>query len=92
MDATHKVYCKIVSENQVICVESLTVKNMMKNPKLAKHIVDANWRVIWHDLSDRFSSYQACHRLLQQWERDGLMEQIIEALAIMPESTPGKHC
>ena len=35
----------------------------------------------WHDLPDCFPSYQTCHRRLQQWERDGLMEQIIEALA-----------
>ncbi|MGD4837568.1 RNA-guided endonuclease TnpB family protein, partial [Xanthomonas citri pv. citri] len=39
----HKLSRKLVNENQVICVESLRVKNMIKNPKLAKHIADASW-------------------------------------------------
>ncbi|WP_038292254.1 RNA-guided endonuclease InsQ/TnpB family protein [Zooshikella ganghwensis] len=43
MDASHKASRKLINENQVICVEDLAVKNMIKNPKLAKHIADANW-------------------------------------------------
>ena len=43
MDATHKTTCTLINENQVVCVESLNVKGMIKNPKLAKHIADANW-------------------------------------------------
>ena len=43
MDATHKASRTLINENQVVCVESLNVKGMIKNPKLAKHIADANW-------------------------------------------------
>jgi putative transposase len=43
MDATHKASRKLINENQVVCVENLAVKNMIKNPNLAKHIADANW-------------------------------------------------
>ncbi|WP_422447451.1 MULTISPECIES: RNA-guided endonuclease InsQ/TnpB family protein [unclassified Endozoicomonas] len=48
MDATHKASRTLINENQVVCVESLDVKGMtegrpIKNPKLAKHIADANW-------------------------------------------------
>ena len=43
MDATHKATRKLINENQVVYVENLAVKNMIKNPKLAKHIADANW-------------------------------------------------
>ena len=43
MDATHKASRTLINENQVVCVESLSVKGMVKNPKLAKHIADANW-------------------------------------------------
>jgi putative transposase len=43
MDSTHKATRKLINENQVVYVENLAVKNMLKNPKLAKHIADANW-------------------------------------------------
>lgn len=43
MDATHKATRKLINENQVVYVENLAVKNMMKLPTLAKHIADANW-------------------------------------------------
>lgn len=42
-DNLHKLSTQLVNENQVLCVESLAVKNMIKNPKLAKHIADASW-------------------------------------------------
>ncbi len=43
MDATHKASRTLINENQVVCVESLSVKGMIRNPSLAKHIADANW-------------------------------------------------
>lgn len=43
MDQLHKWSRKIVNENQVICVESLKVKNMLHNRSLAKSISDAGW-------------------------------------------------
>ena len=42
-DYQYKLSTRIVNENQVICVESLAVKNMIQNPKLAKAISDAGW-------------------------------------------------
>lgn len=42
-DFQHKVTRHIVDENQAIIVETLKVKNMLKNPKLAKHISDVAW-------------------------------------------------
>jgi len=42
-DFTHKLTTTLINENQVICVENLAVKNMVKNPMLAKSISDANW-------------------------------------------------
>ncbi|MBK8454804.1 MAG: RNA-guided endonuclease TnpB family protein [Thiofilum sp.] len=43
LDNLHKLSRRLVNENQVICVENLAVKNMIKNPTLAKHIADASW-------------------------------------------------
>ena len=43
LDALHKASRKLINENQVVCVESLKVKNMIRNPKLSKAIADAGW-------------------------------------------------
>lgn len=43
LDNLHKLSRKLINDNQVVCVESLRVKNMTKNPRLAKHIADASW-------------------------------------------------
>src|SRR2546426_2902407 len=42
-DYQHKLSTRIVHENQVICIESLTVKNMLQNHCLAKSISDVGW-------------------------------------------------
>lgn len=40
MDNLHKLSSKLINENQVVCIESLKVKDMSRNPKLSKHIAD----------------------------------------------------
>lgn len=42
-DNLHKLSRRLINENQVICVESLKVKNMIRNPSLSKAIADAGW-------------------------------------------------
>lgn len=43
-DHLHKVTTRLVRENQVIAVEDLTVRNMVRNHSLARAISDASWR------------------------------------------------
>ncbi|MBG0813352.1 RNA-guided endonuclease TnpB family protein [Planomonospora sp. ID82291] len=43
-DFLHKLTTRLVRENQVIAVEDLTVRNLVKNHSLARAISDASWR------------------------------------------------
>ena len=42
-DYQHQLSTRIVHENQVICVENLAVRNLVKNHTLAKAISDVGW-------------------------------------------------
>jgi putative transposase len=43
-DTLHKITTRLVRENQTIVIEDLTVRNMVKNHRLARAISDAAWR------------------------------------------------
>ena len=42
-DYLHKLSKSIIDENQIICIESLSVKDMMNDSKLARNISDVSW-------------------------------------------------
>lgn len=42
-DFLHKLSTRLINENQVIAIESLSVSNMQKNRRLAKSISDTSW-------------------------------------------------
>ena len=42
-DFLHKLSKKIINENQVVIVENLNIKGLIKNKKLSKHIHQASW-------------------------------------------------
>jgi putative transposase len=74
-DFQHKLTTRIIRENQVVCIESLAVKNLLQNHALAKSIADVGWgelirqlqyKAAWYGRSvvaiDRFSpSSKRCH-------------------------------
>lgn len=75
-DNLHKISKQLVVENDIICVETLNVKGMIKNPRLAKHIADASWgtfvrfleyKANWNDkqvikINRFYPSSKTCHK------------------------------
>lgn len=80
-DMQHQLSTKIVRENDIICIEDLAPKNLVRNHKLAKAISDAAWGEFRHQLEyksdwygkslvivDRFyPSSQICANCGTQW-------------------------
>jgi putative transposase len=74
-DFLHKLSTRLTKENQLLVIEDLNVKRMLKNSKLAKHISDCAWNMFtimleykskWYNCTlhkvDRFfSSSQTCN-------------------------------
>ena len=54
-DTLHKLSSTLVKENQIICVEDLNVKGMVRNRNLAKSISDASWGEFFRQLDYKSS-------------------------------------
>ena len=74
-DNLHKLTTKLIKENDIICIENLSVKNMTKNHKLAKAIQDASfgtlvsmlkYKAVWNnrkiiEIGRFYPSSKTCH-------------------------------
>jgi putative transposase len=66
-DGLHKLSRRLINENQVICIESLQVKNMVRNRSLAKAISDAGWGEFTRQLAYKASWADRQVVAIDQW-------------------------
>ena len=60
-DFLHKLSTKLINENQVIGLEKLRVKNMVRNRKLSKAIIDVAWSTFTRMLEYKAIASQQCN-------------------------------
>ncbi|MBW4681013.1 MAG: transposase [Microcoleus vaginatus WJT46-NPBG5] len=85
-DHLHKLTTRLVRENQTIAIETLSVKNLVKNPKLARAISDAAWGELVTQLEYKAKWYGRNLVKTDRWfpssKRCGNCGHIIEKLSL----------
>ncbi|MEU8396790.1 RNA-guided endonuclease TnpB family protein [Nonomuraea sp. NPDC048892] len=66
-DHLHKVTTRLVRENQVIAVEDLAVRNMLRNQSLARAVSDASWREMRSMLEYKAAWYGRTLVVVDRW-------------------------
>ncbi|MBD6620867.1 IS200/IS605 family element transposase accessory protein TnpB [Komarekiella sp. 'clone 1'] len=85
-DHLHKLTTRLIRENQTIVVEDLAVKNMVKNPKLARAISDAAWSELVRQLEYKSKWYGRNLVKIGRWfpssKRYGHCGHVVEKLPL----------
>ncbi len=96
LDNLHKLSSKLINENQVVCIESLKVKNMIKHPALAKHIADAAWGELNRQLTYKANWYGRTLVKIDQWfpstKRCNCCGHIVHKIALAVRSWDCPKC
>ena len=85
-DFIHKLTTRLVRESQMIAVEDLSVKNMVKNHKLALAISDASWGELVRQLEYKCDWYGRTFVKIDRWfpssKRCGHCGHIVDKLPL----------
>ena len=95
-DFLHKLTTRLVRENQTIAVEDLSVKNMMKNHKLAAAIADASWSELIRQLDYKCQWYGRTLVKIDRWfpssKRCGHCGHVIDKLPLTSREWTCPEC
>ena len=67
LDDTHKLSTRLVRENQVIVVEDLCIRNMVRNRSLSRVISDAAWGLLFQQLEYKSARYGRDFVKIDRW-------------------------
>ncbi len=67
LDGLHTLTTRLMRENQVLCVESLTVKHLVRNHTLAKAISDVGWGELVRQLEYKANWYGRTLAKIDRW-------------------------
>ncbi|BAY51108.1 putative transposase [Thermostichus vulcanus NIES-2134] len=85
-DHLHQLTTRLIRENQTIVIESLAVKNMVKNRQLARSISDAGWGELVRQLEYKAQWYGRTLVKIDRWfpssKRCGQCGHIVEWLPL----------
>jgi putative transposase len=95
-DHLHKLTTRLIRENQTIAVESLAVKNMVKNHKLARAISDAGWGELVRQLEYKAKWYGRDLVTIDKWfpssKRCGNCGHVLERLPLKVREWDCPNC
>ncbi|MBW6437079.1 transposase [Actinoplanes hulinensis] len=80
-DLLHRVTTRLVRENQVLVIEDLTVRNMVRNHTLARAIIDASWRLFRQLITYKAEEYGRTLIVVPRWYPSTRLCSVCGALA-----------
>jgi len=95
-DFLHKLSRQMVNENQVITVEDLNVKGMMRNRSLAKSIGDCSWSTFVAMLAYKAErdgkAFVKCHRFFPSSKACNVCGHVTDSLPLNIRNWTCRHC
>jgi len=67
LDGLHKLSTRLIRENQTVCVETLAVRHLVRNHRLAQAISDASWRELIRQLEYKATWYGRTLVKIDKW-------------------------
>ena len=67
LDGLHKLTTRLIRENQTVCVETLAVKHLVRNHRLAHAISDASWSELVRQLEYKAAWYGRTLVKIDKW-------------------------